>query len=141
MSKEKDGGHSEKKLKIPREVEVDRKIELDINNWIWFYYDQGFSIIPLKEKEKRPNITSWKKYIQERPTKEEIQGWIDKKLFKNIGVVCGAVSDNLVVIDIDDKKIIEILNLMETRQTSTEDDITTIKKAIKRIEIRMTGKS
>lgn len=102
---------TKRKVKIPREVKADRKIELDINDWIWFYYDQGFSIIPLKEKDKRPNINSWKKYIEERPTKEEIQDWIDKKLFKNIGVICGSVSDNLVVIDIDDKKIIEEIDI------------------------------
>lgn len=110
----------EKKLKIPREVEADRKIELDINNWIWFYYNQGFSVIPLKEKDKRPNLTSWKKYIQERATKEEIQEWIDKKLFKNIGVICGAVSDNLVVIDIDDKKIIEEIEIKLNKVATSE---------------------
>lgn len=102
---------TKQKPKIPQERGAERKIELDINNWVWFYYDQGFSIIPLKEKDKRPNITTWKKYIEERPTKEEIQEWIDNKLFKNIGVICGGVSDNLVVIDIDDKKIIEEIEI------------------------------
>lgn len=80
-----------------------------IEDWIWFYYDKGFSIIPLgvnkKNDLKAPSIATWEKYHQQQPTKEEIQAWLDKELFKNIGVICGEVSNNLVVIDIDDEKI------------------------------------
>ncbi|MCK5030748.1 MAG: bifunctional DNA primase/polymerase [Thermoplasmatales archaeon] len=113
-NKQDSNGHSEKTIAEKENMkikETERGRELDLNKWIWFYYEQGFSIIPLKEKDKRPNLNSWKKYIQERPSKEEIQEWIDKKLFKNIGVVCGSVSNNLVVIDIDDKKIIEEIKI------------------------------
>ena len=77
----------------------------DIEKWVWWYHNQGFSIIPLKEKDKRPNIDKWEKYHQQQPTKEEIQTWLDQELFKNIAVICGHVSDDLVVIDIDDEKI------------------------------------
>lgn len=110
MSNKRDAP-KKKEAKHPKIVGAERQEELKLNPWVWFYYDQGFSIIPLKEKDKRPNIPTWKKYIHEQPTKEEIQEWIDKKLFKNIGVVCGAVSDNLVVIDIDDKKIIDEIGI------------------------------
>lgn len=84
-------------------------------NWIWFYWELGFSIIPLKEKSKKPNISHWKKYQDERPTKDEIQKWIDKDLFKNIGIICGKVSGNLVVLDLDDEHIVSDaeLNLNE----------------------------
>jgi putative DNA primase/helicase len=81
----------------------------NIEDWVWFYYDKGFSIIPLgvntKNNLKAPSIDTWEKYHQQQPTKEEIQTWIDNGLFKNIGVICGEVSNNLVVIDIDDEKI------------------------------------
>lgn len=84
----------------------------ELEKWIWFYYDIcGFSIIPLKERDKRPNIPSWDKYKDTRATKEEIQKWLDDGLFKNIAVICGAVSDNLVVIDFDDEHIPEEINL------------------------------
>lgn len=78
---------------------------MSLEKWVWFYYNQGFSIIPLKEKDKRPNIDSWEKYHKQQATKEEIQTWLKNGLFKNIGVICGEVSNNLVVIDIDDEKI------------------------------------
>lgn len=81
-------------------------VETTIEQWIWFYYNTcGFSIIPLKEKDKRPNIPSWDKYKDTRPTKEEIKEWLDKGLFKNIAIICGHVSNDLVVIDFDDAGI------------------------------------
>ncbi len=87
----------------------------DLDSYIWFYYNQGFSIIPLgvnkRNDPKAPSLDSWKTYHQRRPTKEEIQEWINQGLFKNIGVICGKVSDNLVVIDIDDAKIPELVDL------------------------------
>lgn len=84
---------------------------------IWFYYNQGFSIFPLKatippsEDNKKPNISSIKPYYERRPSKEEVETWISKKLFKNIAIACGAVSGNLVVIDIDNENAVELLGL------------------------------
>ena len=93
----------------------------EIENAVWFYYKQGFSVIPLgknkgfwnnkKDELKKPSLKTWDKYKENRATKEEIQQWIKEKLFKNIGVVCGHVSNNLVIIDIDDETIPEILGL------------------------------
>jgi putative DNA primase/helicase len=93
----------------------------EIEQWIWFYYDQGFSVIPLgrnkgfwrnKEDEpKKPSLFSWDKYKVERASAEEIQRWIKTGLFVNVGLVCGHVSNDLVVIDIDDDKIPEEVGL------------------------------
>lgn len=85
--------------------------------WIWFYYDLGFSIIPLKQTKppsddnKKPNIKTWDQYKKNRATKTQIQEWIDQDLFQNIGVIGGSVSDNLVIIDIDDESIPELLDI------------------------------
>ncbi len=83
----------------------------DISDYIWSYWNEGFSIIPIKHKDKKPNIPSWEQYQGTQPTREEIQKWLDDGLFQNIGVICGAVSNNLVVIDIDDEKIIDEIGL------------------------------
>lgn len=98
-----------------------RNNSVSIIDCIWFYYSQGFSVIPLGENRgfwnnkvddlKKPSLKSWDKYKNTRATKEEIQQWIDEGLFKNIGVICGHVSNNLVIIDIDDETIPEILGL------------------------------
>jgi len=79
--------------------------------WIWFYYDSGFSIIPVQKNGKQPNVPRWADYIYSRADKETIQHWIDCKLFENIGVICGAVSNNLVVFDIDDASIVDDIGL------------------------------
>jgi hypothetical protein len=71
-----------------------------IEQWVWFYYDTcGFSIIPLRQKDKRPALKTWDKYQDKRATREEIQQWLNEGLFQNIAIICGHVSNDLVVID------------------------------------------
>jgi hypothetical protein len=88
-----------------------------IEEYVWFYYNKGFSILPAKSTDppsvdnKKPNLSTWEKYITQKPTKEEIQKWLDKGLFKNIALVCGHVSGDIVAIDIDDPKIVPDLEL------------------------------
>jgi hypothetical protein len=56
-------------------------------------------VIPLNGK--RPALEAWKLYQTKRPSENDLQRWPGKKLLKNIGVVCGAVSNNLGVLDFD----------------------------------------
>lgn len=93
------------------------KTTTDIEKWVWFYHNMGFSIIPIQqtdppsENNKRPAISTWKNYQTKQPTDKEIQYWLDEGLFQNIAIVCGSVSNNLVIIDIDDATILEKLGL------------------------------
>jgi len=63
------------------------------------YLNLGLSVIPLKPRTKEPLIP-WKEFQERLPTKEEVREWFKGK-DNNIGVVCGRVSGNLVVIDFD----------------------------------------
>lgn len=63
------------------------------------YAALGLSVIPLNGK--RPALNGWKVYQQRRATTPEITGWHQRGLFDNIGIVCGEVSGNLVVLDLD----------------------------------------
>lgn len=63
------------------------------------YAALGMSVIPLKGK--RPALNSWTQYQQRRATPSEIETWHKQGLLQNIGIVCGAVSGNLVVLDLD----------------------------------------
>ena len=85
----------------------------DIEKWVWFYYSKGMSIIPIGNKKsgKEPNIPTWENYIYARPTEEEIKQWLKAGLFEKIGIICGAVSGNLVVFDIDDADLVDNLGL------------------------------
>lgn len=62
--------------------------------------EAGISSIPVNS-EKKPMLETWK-FLQERlPSIEECEKFYQKKY--GVGVVCGAVSGNLEVIDIDNK--------------------------------------
>jgi len=90
------------------------KIKPEIEKAIWFYTEKGFSVIPIGVNKsndlKKPSI-EWEEYHDRKPTREEIQEWINKGLFRNLAVVLGAVSDNLVQIDIDSETIPEEIGL------------------------------
>jgi len=59
------------------------------------YAALGLSIIPLDGK--RPALKSWTQYQKSRADEKTIRLWT----FGNVGIVCGAVSGNLVVLDLD----------------------------------------
>lgn len=64
------------------------------------YLKAGFSVIPVKGKDKVPLI-KWTEYQKRPPTKDEIESWFrDHDDDRNIGIVTGAIS-SLSVIDID----------------------------------------
>lgn len=63
------------------------------------YLSMGWSVVPLKPKEKIPSI-EWKEYQTRLPTREELKHWFTSTNTPNIAVVTGKVS-NLVVVDLD----------------------------------------
>ena len=68
----------------------------------WFL-DQGCSIIPIVLGGKHPPI-KWKKYQSERASKEQVYRWRFIEGY-DLAVVLGAVSGNMVVMDMDDPKL------------------------------------
>ena len=66
------------------------------------YKKYGFSIIPTDEG-KRPCIPSWKPYQQAIATDDELKQMFSSARAKGLAVICGAVSGNLEVIDVDCK--------------------------------------
>ena len=82
------------------------------------YLDMGWSVLPLwgvmdgvcgcghtdcTSPGKHPALQEWTTYFGRQPQQEEIDSWFSTGN-KNIGIVCGEVSDNLMVIDCDDPK-------------------------------------
>jgi len=88
-----------------------KKIDPETEKAIWLYHNKGFSVIPLGVNKnndlKKPSLDTWREYHDRQPTREEIQDWINNGLFEGIGVILGAISGNLVIIDIDDATIPE----------------------------------
>lgn len=65
---------------------------------LW-YHSEGLCVIPIVPGDKRPAI-DWEVYHAIRSTRDEIKTWWSETPY-NVGVVHGAVSGNMVSIDID----------------------------------------
>jgi putative DNA primase/helicase len=63
------------------------------------YFKQGFSVIPIQPREKRP-VIAWEAYQTTKGTEQELKKWWGKWPSANVGVVTGAIS-GLIVIDLD----------------------------------------
>lgn len=63
------------------------------------YAALGFSVLPLRGKQ--PALRSWRRYQHKPASPREITAWAQASLFGNLGIVCGAVSGQLVVLDLD----------------------------------------
>ena len=70
-----------------------------------YYETENLNVIPLIHGDKKP-AGEWKEYQQRKITKDEINRFFrpDQKAH-NIGVVCGAISDNLYVLDFDSDEL------------------------------------
>lgn len=71
-------------------------------DWAIEYMDNGYSVIPLIVRSKKPSIP-WKEYQTRKPSYEEIGQWWGLHPQSNLGIVCGRAS-GLVVIDADDEE-------------------------------------
>src|SRR6266542_5783442 len=74
------------------------------------YRRRGFSIIPIKPKDKRPLI-QWEQYQAEAPTEQQIQEWFSKWPTANLGLVTGVISD-CIVVDLDSSEARDKLKSM-----------------------------
>lgn len=64
------------------------------------YIQRGFSVIPLRPKEKKPAIDAWKEYQSRRATEKELTAWFGNASQNNIGIVTGVIS-GIAVVDFD----------------------------------------
>jgi len=65
------------------------------------YSNFGMSVIPLAPNSKQPALSSWAEFQRRRPNEAEMRTWWGNGHQNGIAIVCGKVS-NLVVLDIDD---------------------------------------
>lgn len=68
------------------------------------YFFEGLSVIPLAGKKATVN---WVQYQQQVAVPERIHFWHKSGKLMNVGVVCGQVSKNLVVMDLDGQAAID----------------------------------
>lgn len=70
------------------------------------YLLERISVIPLMGK--KPALPSWAYYQHQRARSNDLMYWDTSGCLKNIGIVCGKVSENLVVIDLDGAEAVRL---------------------------------
>jgi len=80
------------------------------------YLNYGWNVIPLRGK--RPTIR-WRAYQQARVSAGQLSHWYRTGQMENIGLVCGTVSNQLVVFDIDSTQGYKAVQSAFPRYTST----------------------
>lgn len=68
-------------------------------------WGRGWSVFPVRYRDKRPAIRSWTPYQKRAPTFDEMQSWFDRPERFNVGIVTGKVS-GIFVIDLDSPEAI-----------------------------------
>jgi len=69
------------------------------------YVNRGISVFPIIPMTKNPAV-KWSVYRTRLPKKKELEEWSSEN--NNIGVVCGSISGNLVVIDFDNPEFFKV---------------------------------
>ncbi len=71
-----------------------------VENRIRLFKTFNWSFFPLQHGTKRPAV-KWETYMIRRPTDEEINDWMARG-YTDYAIVCGAVSNDLVILDFED---------------------------------------
>ena len=66
------------------------------------YLASGLCVVPA-QKDKRPALSAWTSYQKHLPITDELDEWFAGAKPHGIGIICGAVSGGLEVLDLDAK--------------------------------------
>jgi putative DNA primase/helicase len=71
------------------------------------WHDAGYCVLPTKtDGSKAPDVTTWKAYQQEAPTRQQIETWFTGGR-PGLGVLCGAISGNLEMLELEGRAVDE----------------------------------
>ncbi|MGH3099297.1 MAG: phage/plasmid primase, P4 family [Streptosporangiales bacterium] len=70
-------------------------------------YDAGCCPIPAKADGSKAPFGSWKRYETTRPDRGQVEKWLSNGTYDGIGLICGAVSGNLEMFELEGRAIAE----------------------------------
>lgn len=80
----------------------------------------GCSVVPARPDGTKAPAAFWKQYQQRRPTTDELHDWLDSGQYDGIGLICGTVSGNLEMLELEGRAVVE--GLVQQLQTALTDD-------------------
>lgn len=98
---------------------------IPLNEAVTSWVDAGFSLIPIRNDGTKRPIFEWKRFMSQRMNAAQVQWYLDGNPGAGIGIVCGAVSGNLEMLELEGRaadpgsllKIISCLDAAGARQT------------------------
>lgn len=70
-------------------------------------HDAGLCLIPVKTDGSKAPAVLWTTYEKERPTLDTVQAWFAGDRYDGFGVICGAVSGGLEMLELEGRAIAE----------------------------------
>lgn len=67
----------------------------------------GYSVVPARTDGTKAPAAFWKQYQQRCPTTAELDAWLSSGEYDGIGLVCGAVSGNLEMLELEGRAVAE----------------------------------
>lgn len=61
---------------------------------------RNLAVIPVKPGSKAPAV-NWRNYQKSLPTTDELEAWFSNGTYQAMGIICGTVSDNLVMVEFE----------------------------------------
>lgn len=65
------------------------------------WYDAGYCVIPTHEDGGKRPFGRWKEFQTERPSWAEVEQWMESGAYDGIGVICGAASNNVEMLELE----------------------------------------
>jgi hypothetical protein len=81
----------------------------------WYVTRFGWSVVPVDPRTKRP-LVRWEAFQHRLPDPERLAEWLERHREAGIGIVTGAVSGRLVVLDLDEGHVEGVSGLRTLRE-------------------------
>jgi putative DNA primase/helicase len=69
------------------------------------YYTSGISVVPTATDGTKRPAGKWKTYTTTRASEEQLHAWFDSDTYDGLGLICGAVSEHLEMLEVEGRAL------------------------------------
>lgn len=71
------------------------------------FYDAGYCVVPARSDGTKAPVVTWKQYQYTRPERAQVVGWLEHDGYDGFGLICGAVSGQLEMFELEGRAVAE----------------------------------